>query len=82
MTKPTKKPRGADTLDLMLGTERLAIAMWLEERVAEMRPDRSTIREEYGCDLVMLLDSLAKSILRELNERLDLTMKAKKKASK
>jgi len=69
----TKTSRGADVLDSMLGTERLAIATWLDERVKEMRPDRSSIREEYGCDLVMLLDALAKFI------RLDLTMPKSKR---
>jgi hypothetical protein len=49
----------------MRSTERLAIVSWLEERVDEMRPDRSSIKEEYGCDLVLLLDVL----------RLDLTVR-------
>ena len=73
MTEPVKKSHGADALDSMLPTELLIVAWWLEARVKEMKPDRTSIREEYGCDLVMLLDNLSKSIL------LDRTTKSKKK---
>jgi hypothetical protein len=69
MTEPSKKTHGADALDSMLPTELLTIAGWLEARVKEMRPDRSSIQEEYGCDLVMLLDNLAKSILLDRAEK-------------
>jgi len=51
-----------DALASMNVMERLSIATWLEERIGEMRPDRSSINKEYGYDLVMLLDVLAKSI--------------------
>jgi hypothetical protein len=58
-----------DALASMNPLERLAIATWLEERVGDMRVDRSSISEEYGVDLVMILDLLTKSIRLDLRKR-------------
>ncbi len=69
--QPAKaKTRGdTDPLDSMSRTERSTVAAWMQERVEEMKSDRAYIREEYGCDLVALLDALAKSIRPSTKEK-------------
>jgi hypothetical protein len=59
--------RTKQCLGVMRDTELLAIATWLKERVIEMEPDRSSIKEECRCDLVGLLDGLGKDILWDVN---------------
>jgi hypothetical protein len=64
---PRDLKRTRQSLGVMRDTELLAIVTWLKERVIEMKPDRSSIKEEYRCDLVGLLDGLGKDILWDIN---------------
>ena len=42
--------------------ERIEAHQWLVDRIDEMRPDRRSIEAECGCDLVAVLDALARQI--------------------
>jgi hypothetical protein len=42
--------------------QRKAIGSWLRERVREMEPDRESITDEYGFDLVARLDDLRRAL--------------------
>ena len=48
---------------------RVSAAMWLKDRVEEMRPDRASICAEWGCDLTAVLNDLADSISRDLPKK-------------
>ena len=42
--------------------QRKGIASWIRERVIEMEPDRESIQDEYGFDLVAKLDDIRRSL--------------------
>lgn len=46
-----------------------ALECWLIERAGEMRPDRASVAEEEGFDLVGAIRSLARRVGREADRR-------------
>ena len=42
--------------------QRKSIASWIRERVEEMEPDRESITDEYGFDLVARLDDIRRAV--------------------
>jgi len=56
---PAYDNRPSDSVIKKFGSkQRNAIASWIRERVREMEPDRETITDEYGFDLVARLDDI------------------------